>query len=136
MFTFWENRTNFCWLVNNMKPSTWQSTLLHFSFDYIFLVGKKELIIKWTGFIICFRGICFKNKSVGGYSTLFHTIIKISNVPKYLFFLEIILEKQQNISKDHHYKYRTRAIITRGLYIFYPLFEVHLCTVTFGLMYG
>ena len=28
-----------------------------------------------------------------------------------------------------------RAIITRGLYTFYPLFEVHLCTVTFGLMY-
>ena len=27
-------------------------------------------------------------------------------------------------------KYRTRAIITRGLYTFYPLFEVHLCTVT------
>ena len=34
------------------------------------------------------------------------------------------------------YMYRTRAIITRGLYTFYPLFEVHLCTVTFGLMYG
>jgi hypothetical protein len=32
--------------------------------------------------------------------------------------------------------YRTRAIITRGLYTFYPLFEVHLCTVTFALMYG
>ena len=32
--------------------------------------------------------------------------------------------------------YRTRAIITRGLYNFYPLFEVHLRTVTFGLMYG
>jgi hypothetical protein len=32
--------------------------------------------------------------------------------------------------------YRTRAIIGRGLYTFYPLFEVHLCTVTFGLMYG
>ena len=29
--------------------------------------------------------------------------------------------------------YRTRAIITRGLYTFYPLSEVHLCTVTFGL---
>ena len=29
--------------------------------------------------------------------------------------------------------YRTRAIITRGLYTFYPLFEVHLSTVTFGL---
>ena len=25
-----------------------------------------------------------------------------------------------------------RAIITRGLYTFYPLSEVHLCTVTFG----
>ena len=34
------------------------------------------------------------------------------------------------------FKYRTRAIITRGLYTFYPLCEVHLCTVTFGLMYG
>ena len=32
--------------------------------------------------------------------------------------------------------YRTRAIITRGLYTFYLLFEVHLCTMTFGLMYG
>ena len=32
--------------------------------------------------------------------------------------------------------YRTHAIITPGLYTFYPLFEVHLCTVTFGLMYG
>ena len=32
--------------------------------------------------------------------------------------------------------YRTRAIITRGLYTFYPFFEIHLCTVTFGLMYG
>ena len=31
---------------------------------------------------------------------------------------------------------RTRAIITRGLYTFYPLFELHLCTVTFDLMYG
>ena len=33
--------------------------------------------------------------------------------------------------------YCTRAIIiTRGLYTFYPHFEVHLCTVIFGLMYG
>ena len=30
--------------------------------------------------------------------------------------------------------YRTRAIITHGLYTFDPLFEVHLCT--FGRMYG
>ena len=33
-------------------------------------------------------------------------------------------------------EYRTRAIITHGLYTFYPLFDVHLCTVNFGLMYG
>ena len=32
--------------------------------------------------------------------------------------------------------YRTRAIISRGLYIFYPISKDHLCTVTFGLMYG
>ena len=32
--------------------------------------------------------------------------------------------------------YHPRAIITRGLYTFYPFFEAHLCTVTFGLMYG
>ena len=32
--------------------------------------------------------------------------------------------------------YRMRAIIICGLYTFYPHFEVHLCTVTFGLMYG
>ena len=32
--------------------------------------------------------------------------------------------------------YRTHAIITRGLYTSYPLFEVHLCTVTFGFTYG
>jgi hypothetical protein len=38
--------------------------------------------------------------------------------------------------KCGNFIYRTRAIITRGLYTFYPLFEVHLCTVTFGLMYG
>ena len=30
----------------------------------------------------------------------------------------------------------TRSIITRGLYTFYPLFEVNVCTVTFGHMYG
>ena len=33
------------------------------------------------------------------------------------------------------YQYRTRAIISRGLYIFYPISKGHLCTVTFGLMY-
>ena len=32
--------------------------------------------------------------------------------------------------------YCTCAIITRGLYTFYPLFEVDLYTVTFGIMYG
>ena len=42
--------------------------------------------------------------------------------------------KEEEIGKL--FSYSTRAIITRGLYTFYPLFEVHLCTVTFGLMYG
>ena len=32
--------------------------------------------------------------------------------------------------------YHRRVIITCDLYTLYPLFEVHLCTVTFGLMYG
>ena len=34
------------------------------------------------------------------------------------------------------FNYHTRAIITRILYTFYTLFEAHLCTVTFDLMYG
>ena len=33
-------------------------------------------------------------------------------------------------------EYRTGAIISRGLYISYPISKDHLCTVTFGLMYG
>ena len=33
-------------------------------------------------------------------------------------------------------RYRMHAIISRGLYIFYPITKYHLCTVTFGLMYG
>ena len=39
-------------------------------------------------------------------------------------------------SLTHENMYWTHAIITCGSYIFHPLFEVHLCTVTFGLMYG
>ena len=37
--------------------------------------------------------------------------------------------KQYNVSMQDHIKsiYRTRAIITRGLYTFYPLFEVQKC---------
>ena len=30
----------------------------------------------------------------------------------------------------------TFPIITLGLFTFYPLFELHLCTVTFGLVYS
>ena len=46
------------------------------------------------------------------------------------------LQKPDWVSNILKLYYRTHAIITRGLYTFYPLFEVHLCTVTFGLMYG
>ena len=52
------------------------------------------------------------------------TVIK-SNLDTKLIFLGMV----------HSSIYRTRAIITHGLYTFYPL-EVHLFTVTFGLMYG
>ena len=34
-----------------------------------------------------------------------------------------------------HSNYRKRAITTRGLYTFYPLFEVHLCTVILWLVF-
>ena len=33
------------------------------------------------------------------------------------------------------YNYRTCAILTRSLYTFYTLFEVHICTLTFGIIY-
>ena len=39
-----------------------------------------------------------------------------------------------SVQKPQLYIYRTRAIITRGFYTFYSLFEDHLCTVTFGLL--
>ena len=42
----------------------------------------------------------------------------------------------RGIDKKTVRRYHTRAIITRGLYTFYSRFEVHLGTVTFGLMYG
>ena len=43
----------------------------------------------------------------------------------------------QYTKKTFEFIYRMCSIITRALYkTFYPLFEVHLCTVTFGLMYG
>ena len=49
----------------------------------------------------------------------------------WMFFLTV-----ENRAYWHEFMYCTRAIITHGLYTFYPLFEVHLCTVTIGLMYG
>ena len=51
----------------------------------------------------------------------------------YMYISDFALK---TIIGDFNANYRTRAIITRGLYTFYSLFEVHLCTVTFGLMYG
>ena len=46
---------------------------------------------------------------------------------------------QQRLNRNNELylqEHRTCAIITRGLYTFYPLFEVHLCSMTFGFMYG
>ena len=60
--------------------------------------------------------------------------LKIANSFKRLMQSENSLHR--HISPSTNFTYRTHAIITCGLYTFYPLFEVHLCTVTFGLMYG
>ena len=46
---------------------------------------------------------------------------------------QIYCEKPNNKKQKN---YRTHAIITRGLFTFCQFFEVHLCTVTFGFMYG
>ena len=49
---------------------------------------------------------------------------------------QLYVSRAVSYFNEPEFEYRTRTIITRGLYTFYPLFEVHLCTVTFGLMYG
>ena len=72
----------------------------------------------------------FKLKSICTYLLLLrtstYTIFRLDTVPRFF----------DPIGHQSTSAYRTRAIITRSLYTFYPLFEVHLCTVTFGLMYG
>ena len=50
--------------------------------------------------------------------------------------LNYVLNVTFNIGLLCRNVYCTRAIMARGLYTVYPLFEVHLCTVTFGLMNG
>ena len=46
----------------------------------------------------------------------------------------IMLDIPEALKLSIRYLYHTRAIITRGLYTFYPLFEVYLCTVNFCFM--
>ena len=46
-----------------------------------------------------------------------------------LFLLAFVLnfeESRRNFFVLHYYDYRTRAIISRGLYIFYPLSKDHV----------
>ena len=45
------------------------------------------------------------------------------------------LPKSNEIIQDYHTG-AINAIITRSLYTFHPLFEVHLSTVTFGIIYS
>jgi hypothetical protein len=61
---------------------------------------------------------------------------KVSSKGLSMWVLQCLFTFWNITISDCNSNYRTRAIITRGLYTFYPLFEVHLCTVTFGLMYG
>ena len=65
----------------------------------------------------------------------------IQNVAESLVNKKIKIDKViQHLMKvttpKEYKKYHTRAIISRGWDTFYPLFEVHLCNMTFGLMYG
>ena len=81
-----------------------------------------------------------KSIQTAGYNGV-RMVIEIEILPvgcSFFFFAENtqILLKISVIPTLSTFMYRTRAIMTRGLYTFYPLFEVHLCTVTFGLMYG
>ena len=55
---------------------------------------------------------------------------------KYLLKSQSIWQENWFMKKKCHCIYRTRAIISRGLYTFYPISKDHLCTMTFGLMYG
>ena len=81
----------------------------------------------WSDFVHIYRYLPILNIKIGcGVSSFMLQILR---------FLEgknCIIE----VNADKILAYRTRANISRGLYTFYPLFEVHLCTVTFGLMYG
>ena len=47
-----------------------------------------------------------------------------------------MLPRQKSSGDPPRAIYHTRAIISRGLYIFYPISKDHLCTVIFGLIYG
>ena len=69
-----------------------------------------------------------KNKN----ECVYHYQLKIGFESQVWELLDSLFKIQwkSTLKKD----YRTRTIIT--LYTFYPLFEVHLCTVTFDLMYG
>ena len=77
--------------------------LFIFHLIIFFWSEKKELIIKWTGFIKCFRGICFENKSVGGYSTLFLDHKKLRRLKIFsmlqvsMYFFWILFEKNNKV---------------------------------------
>ena len=44
-----------------------------------------------------------------------------------------IFRLKMTLVVEYQFSYRTRVMMIRGLYTFYPLFEVHLCTVTCDL---
>ena len=63
--------------------------------------------------------------------------------PNFLVYISGLAEEQKILLKELRVlknatlnRYLKRTVIIRSLYTFYPLFEVHLCTVTFGLFYG
>ena len=52
------------------------------------------------------------------------------NVMKIIMEINVKVNPRPSKPVINNDLYRTHAIITCGLYNFYPLFEVHICTVT------
>jgi hypothetical protein len=65
-----------------------------------------------------------------------YTVVIRWLIPAFKFPSKIETAISQILTIRWWSNYRMRTIIASGLYTFYPLFEVHLCTVTFCLMSG
>ena len=100
-----------------------------------FIFAIKHLVISGSYFekIYVFRGCVnlFEIIPIKWWMTKIHKIEAwFLNCCQFFDRIELSIKDGNAMFCLRKFKYRTRAIITRGLCIFYPLFEVHLCTVT------